>query len=630
MCGVLGYYGNNVDRFFNLTSLDILSHRGPDSFGQMEGDDYFLGHTRLAIVDLSENGKQPMISNDGKFGIIFNGEIYNHMDLRREFLQHVNFISTSDTETLLHGLIELGAEFLNNINGIFAFSFYDFSTKDFIIARDQFGVKPLYYSVNDNEICFSSELKAILPFIINPTINENTIKNHLNFLWSPGESTMINEAKKLLPGHIIIGNSRKLNEVNVHRYYAIPFNDDLIENRSEEEYVNLLEKKLIQAVKRQMTADVPVGFFLSGGLDSSLIVAIARKLFPETKIRTYTINSPEITKEGFIDDLPYAKKVADYLNVDLTVVESNIDVLKYFDKVVYHLDEPQADSAPINIYNICVRAKEDGIKVLLGGTAGDDLFSGYRRHQALRFENIFEKFPIVLRKFVKKTAGKLNKQIPLFRRINKLFAHLDKSQLERMMGYFDWMNIDTLNGLFVRTNRYDVHERFKVLNEEIPVNTSDLNRMLYWELNTFLIDHNLNYTDKLSMASGVEVRVPFLDKELVEFSTVIPTSLKLKGKETKYILKKVAERYLPKDIIYRPKTGFGSPVREWVLNDMTSIIDTYLNREVIEKRGVFDYKKIRDLIDNNKKGVEDVSYSIWALLAIESWMIQFYDKKRIE
>ena len=630
MCGVLGYYGNNVDRFFNLTSLDILSHRGPDSFGQMKGDDYFLGHTRLAIVDLSENGKQPMISNDGKFGIIFNGEIYNHMDLRREFLQHVNFISTSDTETLLHGLIELGAEFLNNINGIFAFSFYDFSTKDFIIARDQFGVKPLYYSVNDNEICFSSELKAILPFIINPTINENTIKNHLNFLWSPGESTMINEAKKLLPGHIIIGNSRKLNEVNVHRYYAIPFNDDLIENRSEEEYVNLLEKKLIQAVKRQMTADVPVGFFLSGGLDSSLIVAIARKLFPETKIRTYTINSPEITKEGFIDDLPYAKKVADYLNVDLTVVESNIDVLKYFDKVVYHLDEPQADSAPINIYNICVRAKEDGIKVLLGGTAGDDLFSGYRRHQALRFENIFEKFPIVLRKFVKKTAGKLNKQIPLFRRINKLFAHLDKSQLERMMGYFDWMNIDTLNGLFVRTNRYDVHERFKVLNEEIPVNTSDLNRMLYWELNTFLIDHNLNYTDKLSMASGVEVRVPFLDKELVEFSTVIPTSLKLKGKETKYILKKVAERYLPKDIIYRPKTGFGSPVREWVLNDMTSIIDTYLNREVIEKRGVFDYKKIRDLIDNNKKGVEDVSYSIWALLAIESWMIQFYDKKRIE
>lgn len=199
-----------------------------------------------------------------------------------------------------------------------------------------------------------------------------------------------------------------------------------------------------------------------------------------------------------------------------------------------------------------------------------------------------------------------------------------------MMGYFDWISIDTLNGLFTENNSHDVHERFKVLNKQIPEKTSDLNRMLFWELSTFLVDHNLNYTDKLSMASGVEVRVPFLDKELVEFSTTIPINLKLKGKETKYILKKVAERYLPKDVIYRQKTGFGSPVREWVLNDMKSIINNYLNKEVIESRGFFDYIKVQELIDNNKKGIEDVSYSIWALLAIESWMKQFYDKKQIK
>tara|TARA_R110001632_G_scaffold63953_2_gene152393 strand:+ start:3162 stop:5054 length:1893 start_codon:yes stop_codon:yes gene_type:complete len=630
MCGILGYFGDNQSLFSKKTSLQSIAHRGPDFSSSVNGANYFFGHTRLSILDLSSNGNQPMISKDERYVIIFNGEIYNHLELRESHLKDVDFSSTSDTETILYGLIKEGVSFINNLNGIFALSFYDLKTKNFIIARDHFGVKPLYYHLNDNEICFSSELKAILPYINNASIDKATIKNHINFLWSPGESTMINEVKKLLPGHVVCGNSCNIKEVKFDHYYTIPFDDNAIKNKSEEEYVDLLEEKLIKAVERQMMADVPVGFFLSGGLDSSLIVAIARKLFPEKKIQTYTIESPEITKEGFTDDLHYAKKVAEYLNVDLSIVKADADILKYFDKVVYHLDEPQADSAPINVYNICSQARKDGVKVLLGGTAGDDLFSGYRRHQALRLENTFEKFPLGLRKFLKKRAAKLNKKKPLFRRINKLFTNLDKSKFERMMGYFDWINIETLNDLFLESNSHDIHQRFKELNKQIPKDTSDLNRMLFWELNTFLIDHNLNYTDKLSMATGIEVRVPFLDKELVEFSTTIPTKLKLKGKETKYILKKVAEKYLPKEIIYRPKTGFGAPVREWVLNDMSSIIDEYLSKEVIEHRGIFDYHKVQELIKNNKNGVQDTSYCIWALLSIESWMRQFHDKEEIK
>ncbi|MBK5214512.1 MAG: asparagine synthase (glutamine-hydrolyzing) [Flavobacteriaceae bacterium] len=628
MCGILGYYGNNEKSFLKKTSLDNISHRGPDFSDYLSNESFYLGHTRLSILDLSPNGNQPMISKDGKFVIIFNGEIYNHLDLREEHLNKIDFISTSDTETLLYGLIKIGADFVNKLNGIFAFSFYNIEKKEFIIVRDHFGVKPLYYHLNDNEICFSSESKALMSYLPKVTVNEAAIKNYLNFLWSPGELTPVHEIKKLLPGHMIVGTSDNLKSLKITQYYQIPFDDASIENKSEKYFIDALEVKLIEAVRKQMLADVPVGFFLSGGLDSSLIVAIARKLFPEKEIQCYTIKSPDVSKEGFADDLNYAKKVAEYLNVNLTIVDANSDILEFFDKIVYHLDEPQADPAPINVYKICKEAKKNGIKVLLGGTAGDDLFSGYRRHQALQLESIFSRLPLFFRKILKNMVSGLNKQKPLNRRLNKLFRNIDQSKLNRMLGYFDWIDSKNLNELFLEENNFDHHLYFKNLTKSLPEKTSDLNKMLFWELNTFLVDHNLNYTDKLSMATGVEVRVPFLDKELVEFSTKIPIGLKLKGKETKYILKKVGERYLPNEVIYRPKTGFGAPVRQWILNDMSSMIDTYLSKETIEKRKIFDYNKVQELIEKNKKGVEDFSYTIWALLAIESWMIQFYDKKQ--
>ena len=624
MCGILGYFGGNSHDFKHKTSLDLINHRGPDFKDEIIGETYYLGHTRLSILDLSNNGNQPMISKDGNFVIIFNGEIYNHLDLRERELKSIDFTSTSDTETLLYGLIEIGVDFINKLNGIFAFSFYNFETKEFIIVRDQFGVKPLYYHLNENEICFSSESKALMSYLPQVTVNESALKNYLNFLWSPGELTPVHEIKKLLPGHMVTGTSDNLKTIEITQYYQIPFNDAFIENKPEQYFIDALEERLVAAVKRQMLADVPVGFFLSGGLDSSLIVAIARKLYPEKKIECYTINSPDVSKEGFTDDLNYAKKVADYLKVNLTIVEANSDILEFFDKIVYHLDEPQADPAPINVYNICNEAKKHGIKVLLGGTAGDDLFSGYRRHKALRLESVFSSLPLFFRKFLKKAVSGLNKQNPFIRRLSKLFKNIDQPKLERMIGYFDWIDVKILNGLFLKENNFDHHSFFKKLTKAIPEKTSDLNKMLFWELNTFLVDHNLNYTDKLSMATGLEVRVPFLDKELVEFSTKIPVGLKLKGNETKYILKKVAERYLPKEIIYRPKTGFGAPVREWIINDMSPLIEKYLNKEVIEKRNIFNYKKVHELIENNKTGKIDASYTIWSLLAIESWMQQFF------
>ena len=625
MCGILGYFGNNVESFYNSVSLDLIEHRGPDFKDFVKGNHYYLGQTRLSILDLSVHGNQPMFSKDRKHVIIFNGEIYNHLDLRKDLLSDVSFISTSDTETLLYGLIKFGEKFLNKLNGIFAFSFFNLETNDFLIARDHFGVKPLYYYLSEEEIYFSSELKAISPYLKEKSVDSNTLKKYVNFLWSPGEDTPFKQIKKLLPGHFIKGNSLQLKNIIKVKYYSIPFIGEYLEN-TEKELVDLLDKILLKAVKRQMLSDVPIGFFLSGGLDSSLIVAMAKSMYPDKSFECYTIDTNLKDTEGFTDDLHYAKLVAKHLDVNLNIVNANIDILESFDKVIYHLDEPQADAAPINVYNICKEARKDGIKVLIGGTAGDDLFSGYRRHQALKIEKYFSNIPKSFRKGIKKVISNLDKRTSIGRRLNKLAANLEKDNEERLMGYFSWLEEKRLKGLFRDNKDLDLFKYFKDLNKLIPNEISPLNKMLFWELNTFLVDHNLNYTDKLSMAVGVEVRVPFLDKELVEFSTKIPPNLKLKGKETKYILKKVAERYLPKEVIYRPKTGFGAPVREWITNDMENLINDYLSEENIKNRGYLNYDKVVELIDDNKKGKIDASYPIWSLLAIESWMRQFVDK----
>ena len=548
--------------------------------------------------------------------------------MREKYLSKINFSSTSDTETLLYGLIYEGTDFIKKLNGIFAFSFYNFETKDFIIARDHFGVKPLYYFLNDNEIGFSSEIKALLPYLTNIDIDETALKNYINFLWTPGNLTPVKQVKKLLPGNYITGNALKIDELQFTRYYSIPFDSNSLSTKSEAELIDLLEEKLVRAVERQMLSDVPVGFFLSGGLDSSLVVAIAKKLYPDKKLECFTIKTHNIEHEGFVNDFYYAEKVAQHLDVNLNVVDSTVEILNDFDKIIYYLDEPQADPAPIHVYNICKVANEKGIKVLLGGTGGDDIFSGYRRHKALGIVKFITFYPIFLRKTIKNIVGKLNQTNPLSRRLKKLTNNIDKSTEEMILGYFDWIDRDKLNGLFLNKSKIDIHSYFKFLNTLIPKEKSNLNKILFWEINTFLVSHNLNYTDKLSMAHGIEVRVPYLDLELVEFSTTIPPKLKLNGSETKYLLKKVAERYLPKEIIYRGKTGFGGPVRKWILNDMSELINDYLSKEVVEKRGIFDYEKVKELIEINKKGRDDFSYPIWSLLAIESWMRQFYDNKQ--
>lgn len=624
MCGIVGSIGPKANKL-NENTLNSLIHRGPDGKGIFRKKNCFLGHTRLSIQDTSDSASQPMFSSDGNSVIIFNGEIYNHQVLRKKYLKEVNFKSHGDTETLLYGIKTYGDNFIEKLNGIFAFFYLNLINGEFILCRDHFGVKPLYYYHNDHDLFFASEIKALLTDkTLDLSIDTEAIKNYLNFLWSPGEKTPFNEIKKMLPGTLLKGNINNIKNAVFQRYYVVPFEGNYFSDISEEGLILKLDKHLTEAVERQLLSDVPIGFFLSGGLDSSLITAIVRKLRPHEQINCFTIKTDKI--DGFSEDLGYAIKVAQHLNLNLEIVEARSnDLISLFKNSLFYLDEPQADPAPINVDLICKAAKQKGIKVLIGGVAGDDIFSGYRRHQTLKFEPFIEKIPLLLKSTLKKTTFLLNKKNNTLRRLNKLLSNINLEKEDRMLSYFNWIDDETLSNLFVEPNNFDCSGYLKSLNSLIPNEKSDLNRMLFWEMNTFLPDHNLNYTDKMGMANGIEIRVPFLDKELVEFSTKIPPKFKLKGSQTKYLLKKVAERYLPNEIIYRPKTGFGAPVRKWITEEMDLILEEYLSEDNVRKRGIFNYDKLQTLLYQNKKGKIDASYTILSLLLIELWFRNFKD-----
>ena len=627
MCGIIG--GISHKKFNSKNLLKTIGHRGPDNNGFFIEGKAFLGHTRLSIQDLSNNGSQPMYSKCKNYVIIFNGEIYNHKEIRAEYLQGLHFVSSGDTETLLLAYIKYGEGCLKLLNGIFSFAIYDIFKKEFFIARDQFGVKPLYLYKDKSQFIFGSEIKSFLEFDIKKSIDFEAIENYLTFLWSPGVVTPFKNVKKLLPGHYIILSGEDFSNIKEKVYYEKIPNGEYL-NLNENQLIDQLDNLLTKAVERQLLSDVPVGFFLSGGLDSTLLVAIAKKLQPKAKFPCFTIDvsGQSSGTDGFMDDLNYAMKAADYLDVDLSIVKADMDIVRDFDKMIWHLDEPQADAAPLNVLNIARLAKEENIKILIGGAAGDDIFSGYRRHIALNFESLIEKLPLFLRKLIKLVCRYLPVRVTVFRRIKKVTDNFDNFQQDRLIGYFDWMKASEIKKLFRNDKKlelafYDSHNYFKKLLKKVNLDKNLLQKMLFLEVKTFLVDHNLNYTDKMSMAEGVEARVPYLDLDVFEFAQKIPPSLKMKGNETKYILKKVAERYLPKEIIYRPKTGFGAPVRKWITEDMSDMIRERLSEERIREQGIFDFKAIEKIISQNKSGKLDASYNIWAILAVTSWVEQF-------
>ena len=633
MCGIVGHFGCFAPEFLAQANR-LQSHRGPDADGIWFDSEAGVGfaHRRLSILDLSPAGAQPMVSDDGSVVLVFNGEIYNFRELRSELeAKGHRFRGHSDTEVLLHLYLAHGEAMLTRPNGIFAFALWDKRDQSLFVARDALGVKPFYYAETGAGFAFASEIKALLCLV--PETRELDIPalhRYLSFLWCPGEGTPLRGMRKLLPGEAMVVRAGKI--VRRWIWYQLPVFRGVTGDLSEADAVAGTAEGLRRAVKRQLVADVPVGAFLSGGLDSSAVVAFAREQAPD--IRCFTIESMGGQDEGTADDLPYARRVAQHLGVPLDVVSIDAGRMAAdIGSMVAQLDEPLADPAPLNVLYISRLARENGMKVLLSGAGGDDLFTGYRRHVAVNYERYWQWLPQGVRSGLEQGTEGLDRRKPLFRRLAKFFDGAGLAGDARLTNYFIWAKESQLLGLYTaefrarlgqETASAPMLEYLKPLPESVP----PLARMLALEQRFFLPDHNLTYTDKMSMAAGVEVRVPFLDLDLVEHAARIPIGIKQRGRVGKWVLKKAMEPYLPHDVIYRPKSGFGAPLRRWMRHELRPLLGDLLSAESLKLRGLFEPAAVQRLMARNDSGQVDAAYILLSLMCIEIWCRVYLDSKR--
>ena len=632
MCGIAGYSGSYDQALLERMSAAI-AHRGPDDSGLLVDEEHAIGfaHRRLSIIDVSSRGHQPMWDSTRTVAIVYNGEIYNFAELRRQLVEDgYAFNSQSDTEVILNLYLRDGEKMLERLNGIYAFALWDTRADSLLVARDGIGVKPLYYAQTKLGMVFASELKALLQDpTIDRSIDARSVRDHLIYLWCPSPRTMLRSVQKLPPGHAMLVRHGKI--VRNWQFYDLPYDHELVDWPAGDAVVQV-RKYLTRAVERQLVADVPVGAFLSGGVDSSSIVALAQRKLSGTRLQCFTIGfkGKEAQTEGMGRDLQYAQRVSDHLGVDLKTVWVGSEMVDELFGMIFHLDEPQADPAPINALFISRLAREHGIKVLLSGAGGDDVFTGYRRHYAHQLERYWAWLPLSARKELRRSSERINPTSQWSRRLSKAFRYADLSGDERIESYLHWIPPSVLDPVFSAATRADLEAEKSTLVREalagLPSSMPSLNRLLYLEGRFFLADHNLNYVDKVSMASGVEVRVPLLDPELVSLAARLPLRFKQRGRIGKWVLREAMKPYLPKEVLYREKAGFGAPLRHWLREDLRPLVEDVLSERSLRDRGIFDPAGVRGLVALNNERKLDATYPIFGMICIELWCRMFIDR----
>jgi asparagine synthase (glutamine-hydrolysing) len=642
MCGICGTAGF-AEEVALEQMVDLIAHRGPDDRGVFISPDreIGLGNCRLSIIDLSARGHMPMSNENHTIWLTYNGEIYNYAELRDELegLGH-HFRSHSDSEVLIHGYERWGVEMLPRLNGMFALAIVDRRVRParLLLARDRFGIKPLYYADLGGRLAFASEVKALLSLEGVPRqVNTEALHPYLAFLWVPGPSTMFEGISKLPPGHYM--EWRDGRHV-IRRFWNLHF--DVLPVRDERELALELRAILLRAVKRHLISDVPVGVFLSGGLDSSAILALASEAVSET-LKTYTIayRPEDELLEQSSGDASAARKMSELFKTEHHEIIVAPKVADLLPRVVWHLDEPVADAAAISTYLICKSASAE-LKVLLSGQGGDEVFAGYRVYGANRLARLAHALPESIRNKVAApivdVLPAIKESIPgmapglvlaIHRYFSKILAIADMDPSSRFVMSRSYYSDDQLfhlysDGLAGELAGSVAAERHLAYFAESAY-ADFLNQMLYADLKTFLPELNLTYSDKLSAATSMEARLPFLDNEVIDFMSRVPPGLKLKGMTTKYLLKRALKDTLPSFILNRRKAGFGAPIRTWLRRDLREMVDDILSVETLKSRGYFKPEAIRKLIDNDREGKEDNSYRIWALLSLELWHRTFID-----
>jgi len=649
MCGIAGL-ANCGDREVLGRMAHVQAHRGPDDSGLWErrfpdGSYVGLGSRRLAILDLSADGHMPMCNEDRTVWITYNGEIYNFAELRRELQSKGHhFASNTDTEVIIHLYEQEGADCVHRLNGMFAFAICDLRSgkPELFLARDHFGVKPFYYSHHGRKLAFASEVKALLHVPeIKAEIDLEALHQYLTFLWVPDPKTMFRGIYKLPAGHCATFRD---GELKIRQYWDLSFpRADANYSRSEADLADELRERFRHSVEQQMVSDVPIGAFLSAGLDSSSIVAMmCRAMTRQTTkqpVRTYTITFPHKYRVGetALDDPNVPARLARQLGCENQQIVVEPDVAELLPRLTWHMDEPTADPAIITAYLVCREARKQAT-VMLSGVGGDELFAGYRKHTAHRWASAYQRIPGLLRTGIESGVNALpslrgTAMKGSVRLAKKMARSASFDAEERFIRNCTYLDAEQKMSLYAAALQDELrasdpavrhHSRF------VEVRDADfLNQMLYLDTKIFMTSLNLNYNDKMSMASSVEVRVPFLDRELAEFAAWnIPPDLKLKGlfrPTTKHIFRRAMRDVLPAEVLRQPKAGFAAPVDYWLAHDLREMVDDLLSETNIRRRGLFRPEAVRRFVDEHRRGAEDWSMQIWQFLTLESWMRIFLD-----
>lgn len=629
MCGIAGFIGFNNNKELADKSNQIQKHRGPDCQGIWSNDYIALANQRLSIIDLNERANLPLSKNN--LIIVFNGEIYNYLELKRSLLSkkpETKFITTSDTEVIAEYYREYGEECVKHFRGMFAFVIYDIENKQIFGARDHFGIKPLYYYKESSKFAFASELKTLSKIPnFNKTINMKSMISSLNYLWIPGNESIFQNIFKIPPGHYF---TYRNDELRIEKFWEL--NDALVIKESVDACSSNLNKVLINSLNYHLIADVKVSTFLSGGLDSSFITVIAKEKIKKLEAFTVSISKGDQNIEMMPLDHIYAKRLAKEFDLEHTDIRLTPSVLELLPLMVKHLDEPIGDPAAINTYIMCNEAHKHGIKVILSGMGADEIFMGYRRQKALLLSVKYQKIPLFFRYLIKNAINYLpvrafGRGFKTIRWMKKFitFADLPLADAYRMSySYYDHSELNKLLNSNFEDIIKEIEEDHNKLFSSFYKNDI-INQMCFTDIKYFMNGLNLTYTDRASMASSVEVRVPFIDKEVIEYAMSIPGKYKYKKRISKYIFKKAAENYLPKDIVYRPKASFGAPIRSWISDELRPLVDELLSKENIKKRGFLNPDYVAEIIEKDRKGLEDNAYRIYQLLTLELWFREYLD-----
>ena len=625
MCGIAGFFSSEAvmspaERQQAVRRMcDVIAHRGPDDAGYHVEGGAAIGMRRLSIIDIA-SGHQPISNEDGSVWIVFNGEIYNFAELRADLIARGHSFKThSDTETIVHLYEEEGERCVERLRGMFGFAIWDRRENKLFLARDRAGKKPLHYTMVGDTLVFGSEIKSLLQFPgVQRRANAEAISDYLSFGYVPDPLTAFSGIHKLPPGHSMTFRDGR---TAIRRYWD--FNCDAVDQppREESYYAERLRELIAESVRIRLVSEVPLGAFLSGGVDSSTVVAMMARAMDQP-VKTFSIGFSEA---GF-DELKYARLTAERYKTDHHEFIVTPDVCRLVEEIVWHHDEPFADASSIPTYVVSKMAREF-VTVILSGDGGDELFAGYERYLVHQGRNRFERIPRWLRQGV---MLPLSRALPRAMYGKQFLRNISLSGGARFVDSLSYFGAAAKRELLGATRKgfggHDSSSAFERIFAE-PRSASQLERLLYLDSKTYLPGDILTKVDRMSMAHSIEARVPLLDHELIEFVQTIPAELKLRGQTTKHILKQAMADLIPNEIINRPKMGFGVPLRKWLNHELRELLyDTLTDRQA-RQRGLLDPRAVRALLDEHARGRRDNSLHLWGLLTLELWHRSFIDRQ---